>query len=211
MTQAPAREPVGRPAALAAGFLAPPEMNEQVQAMYDGDRDGQGYVAELTKVWAYSPGALAALSHAMAVAVDMGELDMPTRSLLVTAAASAINDSYCSLAWGSKLVRYAGAEATASIVAGDDSVLAEEGRALAAWARKVARDPSALEAADVDELRAVGLDDRKVFAVTLFVALRVAFSMVNDALGASPDAELVARAPRALLDAVDFGRPPLGG
>ena len=209
MTTTSARSGTGGPAAHPAGFLAAPELDEHVQQMYDGDLDAQGYIAELTKVWAWSPGALAALSHAMAVAVDMGGLDMPTRSLLVTAAASAMGDSYCTLAWGSKLVRYAGDVTTARIVAGDDGALTAEGRALAGWARRVARDPSSLQVADVDELRAAGLDDQKIFAVTLFVALRVAFSTVNDALGAAPDHELVARVPVALRDAVDFGRLPL--
>lgn len=205
MTTTSSRKPAAHP----AGFLAAPELDDQVQELYDGDLDGQGYVAELTKLWAYSPGALAALSHAMAVAVDMAGLDMPTRSLLVTAAASSMGDSYCTLAWGSKLARYADDDVVAGVVAGDDRRLSESGRALAAWARRVTREPSAIEATDVDELRGIGLDDRAVFGVTLFVALRVAFSMVNDALGAAPDAVLADRVSDSLLAAVDFGRAPL--
>ena len=200
---------VGKPAAHAAGFLGAPELDPLVQQMYDGDLRAQGYVAELTKVWAWSPGAFAALSHALAVAVDMGHLDLAQRSLLVTATASAMGDSYCTLAWGSKLARYAGDEVTAGVVRGDDTRLGDAGRALASWARQVVRDPSGITADRVDELRALGLDDTQVFGVTLFVALRMAFSAVNDALGAAPDAQLVARVPVALRDVVDFGRPPL--
>jgi hypothetical protein len=61
---------------------------------------------------------------------------------------------------------------------------------------------------DVEELRRVGYDDEQVFSITLFIALRLAFSTVNDALGAPPDAELVGRAPAAVRAAVTFGRPP---
>jgi hypothetical protein len=43
-------------------------------------------------------------------------------------------------------------------------------------------------------------------AVTVFVALRIAFSTVNDALGASPDPELVSTVPPAISDAVTWGR-----
>jgi hypothetical protein len=43
-------------------------------------------------------------------------------------------------------------------------------------------------------------------AVTVFVALRIAFSTVNDALGASPDPELIANLPTAISDAVTWGR-----
>ena len=55
-----------------------------------------------------------------------------------------------------------------------------------------------------------GYDDRQIFAITMFVALRLAFSTVNDALGAQPDAELAATVPDQVRDAVAFGRPAAG-
>ncbi|MBB5774982.1 hypothetical protein [Nonomuraea jabiensis] len=39
------------------------------------------------------------------------------------------------------------------------------------------------------------------------MTLRIAFSTVNDALGARPDAALRSTAPRSVLEAVTFGRP----
>ena len=78
---------------------------------------------------------------------------------------------------------------------------------MARWARKVASDPSATTAADVQDLRDVGLSDARIFAITAYVALRLAFSTVNDALGARPDAALRSTAPEAVLDAVTYGRP----
>jgi len=60
----------------------------------------------------------------------------------------------------------------------------------------------------VDALRAAGLSDRDIFEVTAFVALRLAFSTVNDALGAQPDPELVAAAPPEVREAVTYGRVP---
>jgi hypothetical protein len=74
----------------------------------------------------------------------------------------------------------------------------------------VSRDPSSTTEDDVDALRAVGYDDRQIFAITLYVAMRVAFSTVNDALGATPDSELVARVPAAVRSAVTYGRPAAG-
>ena len=41
----------------------------------------------------------------------------------------------------------------------------------------------------------------------MLVALRLAFSTVNDALGARPDAAYRSAAPAAVLAAVTFGRP----
>jgi alkylhydroperoxidase family enzyme len=70
----------------------------------------------------------------------------------------------------------------------------------------VAGDPNGTTAADVEALRAAGFDDAQVLAITVFVAQRLAFSTVNDALGAQPDDQLVAAAPEPVRAAVTFGR-----
>ncbi len=70
----------------------------------------------------------------------------------------------------------------------------------------MATDPNATTPDDIQALRDWGLDDGQVFAVTAFVALRLAFSTINDALGAQPDAQLAQSAPRQVRDAVTYGR-----
>ena len=77
-----------------------------------------------------------------------------------------------------------------------------------AWAEQVVRDPNGATRGQIDALRAAGLSDREIFEVTAFVALRLAFSTVNDALGAQPDPELVAAAPPEVREAVTYGRVP---
>ena len=191
-----------------AGFLADPPVDEQVDRMYASDRDGQGYVANLTRVWAHSPETLGVLSYALKLATDLSGLDPVERNLVVTAAASSLGDAYCSFAFGSKLAGSVGPEITASIVLGDDARLTERGRLLTSWARQVADDPNGTTAEQVAALREGGFDDRAIFGLTFFVALRVAFSTVNDALGATPDPELLERTPQQLIDAVSFGRLP---
>ena len=79
--------------------------------------------------------------------------------------------------------------------------------ALVRWCRQVVRDPNATTEADVDSLRQAGLDDREIFEATAFIAFRLAFSTINDALGARPDAQLAEKAPRLVREAVTFGRP----
>jgi hypothetical protein len=59
----------------------------------------------------------------------------------------------------------------------------------------------------VQELRDTGFSDADIFAMTVYVALRVALSTVNDALGVRPDAEYRTLAPAPVRDAVTFGRP----
>ena len=48
-----------------------------------------------------------------------------------------------------------------------------------------------------------------IFEATVFIALRLAFSTVNDALGASPDKELVDKVPAAVREVVTYGRRPM--
>ena len=191
-----------------AGFLAEPASTPLREQMHTTDRYALGYVANLTRVWAQCPEALATLSHGLALAVGVGRLEPRHRVVLATATGAVAGDSYCSIAWGSKLAATAGEQAAAGVLTGDDSGLDPVEQALADWARRVTRAPSETTRQDVDRLRALGFDDEQVFAVTLFVALRLAFSTVNDALGAVPDAELAAQAPAAVLAAVTFGRPP---
>ena len=78
---------------------------------------------------------------------------------------------------------------------------------MAAWARRVASDPNATTPADLQALRDSGLDDGQIFAITAFVALRLAFSTINDSLGAQPDAQLAESLHPAVREAVTYGRP----
>jgi alkylhydroperoxidase family enzyme len=160
-----------------------------------------------SKLWTHQPAELDALFALMGKAVRPANLSFRRRGILVAACASALGDSYCSLAWGKKLAGDAGAELAGSVLRGDDDLLDESERALARWARHVARDPNSTTPADVALLRDAGFGDTEIFAITFFVALRLAFSTVNDALGARPDRELADAAPAAVRDAVTFGRP----
>ena len=78
---------------------------------------------------------------------------------------------------------------------------------MAQWARKVARDPNSTGPADVQAMRDAGYSDAQIFGITAYVALRIAFSTINDALGARPDSQFRSSAPEAVLDAVSYGRP----
>ena len=191
-----------------AGFLAPADLDDDVRRLYDGELAYQGYVANLTRLWAHAPESLAALSWVLERALETSGIDRTEAAVLVTATAAAMGDSYCSLAHGTQLAALSGTEAAVGVVFGDDRVLSPRGRALAAWARRVVRDPNAVTPGHVEALRTAGFDDSQVFAVTLFVGLRLAFSTVNDALGVTPDEELVARVPHELRIAVGYGRRP---
>jgi hypothetical protein len=50
--------------------------------------------------------------------------------------------------------------------------------------------------------------DYEIFEATAFIAFRLAFSAINDALGAAPDKQLADAAPGPVRAAVSYGRPP---
>jgi alkylhydroperoxidase family enzyme len=192
---------------LGAGFLAAPTHTPDSQRLFDHDVEGVGYVTNLSRLWAYMPTTLDGLSDLMGQVTQAGSLTLRQRAVLVTAAASTLGDSYCSLAWGKKLATELGSEVAAAVIRGTDDDLDAEERALARWARAVATDPNAIEAREVQGLRDAGFDEAKIFAITTFVALRLAFSTINDALGAAPDSQLGRSTPAPVLSAVTFGRP----
>jgi uncharacterized peroxidase-related enzyme len=188
-------------------FLDDATATPDAQALYDSDQRDPGFVMNLTRVWAHEPALKQGVVDLLERCVRSSGLTFRQRGILVTAGASTMGDSYCSLAWGGKLAAEAGGDLAAAVLRGDDADLDPAERALARWARQVAGDPNATTAGDVDALRQAGFDDAQIFAITTFVALRLAFSTVNDALGVLPDHELLGRAPTAVSEAVTFGRP----
>ena len=191
----------------AAGFVDLPPPSPEADRLRADDVAGRGYVMNISHLWGHQPALHDALAGVIGQSSEAASLSLRERAVLVSACASTLGDAYCSLAWGTRLAGEASAETAAAVLRGDDTGLTPAEHALAAWARRVVRAPNATTAADVDELRAAGYDDGQIVAVTLFVALRLAFAAVNDALGAQPDAQLAAAAPPAVRDAVIFGRP----
>jgi uncharacterized peroxidase-related enzyme len=192
---------------MTGSFLYEPPASRSVQALYDEDLADGGYIWNLSRLWAHQPETLKRLFELMSQAFTPSGLSFRQRGILVTAAASALGDSYCSLAWGGKLGTASDAAVAVGVLTGGDVGLSDQEKAMAAWARKVATDPNATTPADIQALRDAGLDDGQIFAITSFVALRLAFSTINDALGAQPDAQLALSVPQEVREAVTYGRP----
>ncbi len=189
-------------------FLAAPVLSPAARRLYEQDREDLGYVMNVSRLWATLPETQTALFSLMGDFVRAGRLTMRHRGVLVTTVAAAMGDSYCALAWGGKLATVAGEEVSVASLTDDLAALEAEDRALSTWARKVVVDPNGIALEDLEELRAAGFDDERILAVTGLVALRLAFSTVNDALGARPDRELVEQLPEAVRASVTWGRTP---
>jgi uncharacterized peroxidase-related enzyme len=194
-------------------FITAPENTPETADVYRASQASQGFVMNLTKAWAWRPDVFdgfAALRNQLTGPSSFSKREL---AVMVCAAAAELGDSYCSLAWGRTLAGEAGADAAAAVIDGAPAahLLTARDRALATWARQVVRDPNATTQADVDALRAAGLSDRDVFEATVFIAFRLAFSTVNDALGVHPDRELLDQVPAGIRSSVAFGRAATDG
>jgi len=189
-------------------FVTPPPQSEDADRIYRASLESQGFPMNLTKVWAWRPEVFEGFAALRAQLTNNSALTKRDLSVLVSATAAAIGDSYCALAWGATLAHETSpAVASAILTNHRTGGVSERDQALAQWARKVAKNPSGTLATDVSDLREAGLTEREIVETTVFVAFRIAFSTVNAALGANPDWQLAAAAPPEVVRAVDFGRP----
>jgi alkylhydroperoxidase family enzyme len=192
-------------------FLEEPRSSVGRDRLYQEDIAEDGYVANLTRTWAWHPDLSDGLFDLLDQARVAGDLSLRERALLVTSAASGLGDSYCSLAWGTRLAEIADVDTAVEVVRqGQSARIPEEEALLVQWGRLLATDPNSTTREHIAQLRQAGYDDGRIMAMTVWAALRIAFAIVNDALGSEPDAELVERAPDGLVQAIDFGRPAAG-
>jgi uncharacterized peroxidase-related enzyme len=187
-------------------FLNEPDSVEAREYL-DKEKTATGYVMNLDRAWAWRPDVAEAFGTLRKQLTDGSTLSPRERAILVCAQARALGDSYCAMAWGTRLAELIDATSAADVLRGLDTPdLSPREAALRRWADQVVRAPADVQAADVEALRFVGLNDREIFEATVFVAFRIAFSTVNDAVGAQPDRQLVAAAPDEVRTAITYGR-----
>jgi uncharacterized peroxidase-related enzyme len=191
-------------------FISEPTLTAEIADAFEQERVEGGYVSNHSRLWAWRPKLDKRFTELREALAEATTLTFRERAILVTATAGRLGDSYCSLAWGTRLANVADeATAEAVLTGGASSEMSPRENALATWARRVVSTPNDTTESDVAALRASGLDEQEIFDATLFVALRLAFSTVNDALGARPDAQLAEAAPVAVRKAITFGREPM--
>ncbi len=181
-------------------------MSARVSAVYEDSLGSEGYVPNYVRLWCWRPEILEAFAKLRADLLADSTLSAREVAVMVASTASALGDSYCSLAWGEKLAELSDGETASNVIHRVDTGLSEREAALAAWSRAVVADPNATTEVAVNRLREAGLSEREIFEATAWIGFRLGFSTINDALGAKPDAELVERVPVPVRQAVSFGR-----
>lgn len=190
-------------------FLGEPPESAARDAVYADDVDKEGFVWTLTRLWAWNRDADELFGELLDKVTADGGLSFRDKAMLVTATARTIDNSGCALAWGNRLALATDVDTAVGVLHGEENdAMTYRDRTLTRWARKVADDPTTTGPKDIAELRALGLDDKEIFSLTLYVALRIAYSTFNDALGVPLDQQEVDKYPDEVVAAVDFGRPP---
>jgi uncharacterized peroxidase-related enzyme len=177
-----------------------PEAKGDTAAIYDEVRESMGYLPNFVPLFSERPEVFRAWQQLNGA---LKTRDLRRYELATVAAAKALRSSYCALSHGKVLAeQFLGPEAVAELPGGLDDV----DLAVVALAEKVVRDASSVTQADVDGLRALGLDDAEIVDVVLAAAARCFFSKAVDALGALPDRTFMGLDP-ALRESLTVGRP----
>lgn len=186
----------------------------------DATPDVADYYETQRKQWGFLPNYAPAFSHRPEVAAAWASLNLAVRGgmdrrryeIATIAAARARRSTYCTVAHSMFLRDVCGDEEAVRSISDqpDGSALADQDRAVYEFATAVAKDASAITAADVERLRAVGLADEDVADVVFAVSARLFFATVLDGLGAELDEETAMKFPPDLLDGMVVGRPVAG-
>jgi alkylhydroperoxidase family enzyme len=142
-----------------------------------------GDAPNLERAFALRPDVLRAwqeLNGAIKATADLRRYELAT-----LAAARRLRSSYCCLAHGKVLAeQFYDFETVPRLPDGLD----DADRAIMAFVEQIVDDATSVTQADVDALRAHGLDDAEICDVVLAAAARCFFSKTLDALGVQPDA-----------------------
>ena len=163
------------------------EAEGKLRGLYEGDQETFGFVPNHAKVFSLRPDVLEAW-RAFQGSVRKN-LRLRTYELVTLAAAQALKCRYCQLAHGAILVKNGVSvdQLRAMLTDFHDAGLDPEEVAIMEFAQKIAHDANEMTQADVDRLRALGLEDVEILDITLTATMRCFASKTFDALGAGAD------------------------
>jgi uncharacterized peroxidase-related enzyme len=133
-------------------------------------------------------------------------MDLRRYELATLAAARRLRSSYCSLAHGKVLIERFGEPVIQIATDRSEAGLDEIDLAVMDLAERVVDDATAIDDADLQRLRDLGLSDEEIMDVVLTAAVRSFWTKTLDALGVRPDASYAELEPE-LREVLVVGRP----
>jgi alkylhydroperoxidase family enzyme len=137
-------------------------------------------------------------------------MDLRRYELATFAAARRLRSSYCCLAHGTVLRERFGEPVLKIALDHRSAGLDAVDVAVMDLAERVVDDATAIDDADLQALRDLGLSEEEIMDVVLAAAARCFFSKTLDALGVRPDSSYLDLEPE-LREALVVGRPIAGG
>lgn len=171
--------------------IPPAAAEGALRDMYRRQQSTWGYVPNYAKVFCYRPEVMARWGRLLA------EIKRPMAKrcfeLVTFTAALELRHSACALAHGRALGEFFSEEQILAIAAGRlAGVLSEAEQAVVEFARQIARDASAVSAAQITSLERHGYTGAEIFDIAATAAGRAFFTKLLDALGVLPDASFLA-------------------
>jgi len=163
------------------------EADGKVREIYDGDQATFGYVPNHARVFSLRPDVLAAWRGLQGSI--RSNLSLRRYELVTLAAAQALNSRYCLLAHGAVLTKNGVSidQLRAILTDFHGAGLEPEEVGIMEYAQKIATSANEVTQADVDALRALGLEDVEILDVALTATMRCFASKTFSALGAGSD------------------------
>lgn len=181
------------------------ETDGEVRAMYERQQAHYGYVPNYAKVFCHRPQIMSLWAQLLS-GIKSG-MDKRRFELVTFVAAHELRSTLCSLAHGKALTEFFSAEDVQAIARRKmPDCLSQAEKVMLEFARKVARDASAVTAGEVARLKQHGFRDAEIFDIAATAAARSFFTKVIESLGVEADAPF-----RAMNDelrkALSVGRP----
>lgn len=182
-------------------------VDDEVADWYKRQRGAWGYLPNYASAFATRPDVADAwntLNNAI-----RGHMERRRFELVTIAAARAYRSTYCMAAHCKFLRDDCDDESSMRAIAADPSGadLAPTDRAVVDFATHVAQDASSITAAEVQQLRDLGLSDPEIVDVVFAAAARAFFTKVLDGLGVQADAQLGQTFDAEVRRQVTVGRP----
>jgi uncharacterized peroxidase-related enzyme len=164
------------------------EAQGKLREIYESDEKSLGYVPNHAKVFSLRPDVLEAWRGFQGSIRK--NLRLRRYELVTLAAAQALNCRYCLLAHGAILNKNGVSVDQLRAILTDfhDAGLEHAEVAVMDFAQKIARSANEMTQADVDALRALGLEDVEIVDIALTATMRSFASKTFNALGARADA-----------------------
>jgi uncharacterized peroxidase-related enzyme len=192
--------------------IPPEQATGTLHELYERERAAGGHRVSVIELWSLRPEVLAAwqtLFGAIRAPMDTRRFELVT-----VVAAAGVRCTVCTVQHGAALHANAfTVDHVAALAAGNYGAagLSPAEEAIAAFAERVVSRSDELTQADVDRLRAHGLEDTEIFDVVLAATARIFFSRTCDAIGYEPPDWWVERSVslfgEEVFQALTVGRP----